>query len=186
MFLFMLMFVHALFAQKHSDDGRNDARKDLASGHYVLFRYGLPVAWDSEFNQCLQGHGIEIRYGGDFLLTNVRLDWNYRITSPTKRQAPLPLGRNSDLTCSTDVAMQLATNGKPRIQNPNVNSCCEYASPRPFAFSASIHNMRSDRQSSQSYVRTMAPATIMVQQLEPLRRYYFREISTECGDGGIR
>jgi hypothetical protein len=48
--------------------GERDARKELASGHYVLFVYGLPVPWYSEFDQCLQGYGIEVRYGEDFFV----------------------------------------------------------------------------------------------------------------------
>jgi hypothetical protein len=43
-----------------------DAQKDLASGHYILLGYGMPLAWNSEFDQCLGQYGIEVRnVGGD-------------------------------------------------------------------------------------------------------------------------
>ena len=52
--------------------GERDARKDLASGHYILLGYGLPYPWYSEFDQCLQEYGIEVRnIGGDVLNLDV-------------------------------------------------------------------------------------------------------------------
>lgn len=46
--------------------GRRDAQKDLDSGHYVQLGFGTPLAWNSEFDQCLGQYGIEVRnVGGD-------------------------------------------------------------------------------------------------------------------------
>jgi len=48
--------------------GERDARKDLASGHYVLLEYGLPIPGSSAFDHCLQGYGVEVRWGEDFFV----------------------------------------------------------------------------------------------------------------------
>src|SRR5215472_6728562 len=46
--------------------GERDAQKDLASGHYIQLGYGMPLPWNSEFDQCLGQYGIEVRnIGGD-------------------------------------------------------------------------------------------------------------------------
>jgi hypothetical protein len=51
---------------KDSADGERAAREDLSNGHYALVGYGRPAPWVSEFDQCLQGYGIEVRnIGGD-------------------------------------------------------------------------------------------------------------------------
>jgi hypothetical protein len=55
--------------QDHADGqvrGERDAREDLAKGHYIQLEYGMPLPWNSEFDQCLGQYGIEVRnVGGD-------------------------------------------------------------------------------------------------------------------------
>jgi len=72
-------------AQKDLDNaqlrGERDARKDLASGHYILLGYGLPPPGSPEFAQCMRGYGIEIRnIGGDVFAKGRDLATGYELS----------------------------------------------------------------------------------------------------------
>jgi hypothetical protein len=61
---------YVVLRSRPSVRGERDARKDLASGHYIQLGYGLPLPWTSEFDQCLQAHGIEVRNIGSDVFEN--------------------------------------------------------------------------------------------------------------------
>ncbi len=44
--------------------GAQDARRDIAHGHYILVDYGFPVGVRPETEQCLRQHGLEDRVVG--------------------------------------------------------------------------------------------------------------------------
>lgn len=44
--------------------GAQDARRDIAHGHYILVDYGFPFGVRPETEQCLHHHGLEVRVVG--------------------------------------------------------------------------------------------------------------------------
>jgi hypothetical protein len=104
-------------AQKDLDNaqlrGERDARKDLASGHYILLAMDcLLQGLQSSPSACVGTESKSATLGVTFLRTDVisRQVMSSLNTSLTMPQAPQPSSKSSDPMCSTDVEKLLASN----------------------------------------------------------------------------
>jgi hypothetical protein len=60
----LVLIVSFVLRPEPSVRGAQDARRDIAHGHYILVDYGFPVGVRPETEQCLRQHGLEVRVVG--------------------------------------------------------------------------------------------------------------------------
>ncbi|MFZ1919333.1 MAG: hypothetical protein WAU58_17300 [Terriglobales bacterium] len=60
----VILIVCFVLRPEPSVRGAQDARRDIAHGHYILVDYGFPFGVRPETQQCLRQHGLEVRVVG--------------------------------------------------------------------------------------------------------------------------